>query len=193
MSASALLIGTIAFLYPAPTNEVPTVAAIEKHLSQRYPMKNPGASGEHQFKPGTKIIEIDTPAIRRADSNLRVYRTNLSTGYFEYPQVEVAVAVWMENGILKSAECFSPTYTGESPTFIARLHGLRSKTVANREQLANEICDVFSQITHKGRIVNGRFANEEYRAELWHGKQRWRTVRVDFDSKGAISLVELIR
>ena len=184
---------TITISASGPKKEVPSVKAIQKHLSQRYPVKSPRVAGELQFELETSLIEFAAPAIRRADSTLRLYRTSFSTGHFEYPEVEVAVAAWMEGGVLKTAECLSPVYTGESTSFIGRFRGLKGKSAAEREKLANEICEVFSGITYRGRTVGGRLDNDEYRADLWHDKMKWRTMQVTFDGNGAIRLVKLVR
>lgn len=190
-AVSLVSVSAAALAHPAPKDKNPAIEAIRKHLGQRYPAKIARVAGELHFGPDTKVTEFATPAIRQADSTLRLYRTSLSTGHFEYPDVEVAVAAWMDGGVLKTVECLSPVYTDESASFIGRLRGLRAKTMKEREKLASEICQLFSGITYRGRIVDGRLANNEYSAELWHHQTRWRTIRIAFDQDGTITLVKL--
>lgn len=176
---------------PLPKLLVPDADAVMQRLRERYPLRAVYTGRELSFLPDTKLVEIDAPALRRADPGLRLFRTTLCTMQWCYWDVEVAVAAWVEKGRVETAEYLSPVYGDSSPGFARRLRALRGKTAADREAISRDVCDVFRRITYRGKIVEGRLAGDEYRAGLMHGDQLWRQVRLTFDAEGALSGVEL--
>jgi hypothetical protein len=183
------LSGVIASVLAGPGGLMPAVA---RQLADRYSIKVP------PYQPlvlkyilGTRIAPLDTPALGRANPNLRLFRTTFNSGELEYPEVETVVAAWMERGVLKTTICPSPVFKDMPAEFAALFRGLKGRTAEERERLAAEVCGLFAAITYKGAIRAGKMTGDEYRAELWHGEQLWRPVRVVFDASGGIREVTL--
>jgi hypothetical protein len=176
----------------APERNGVTPDGVARHLRDRYPVADPRPAGRLQFEPGTRVVPLDAPALRRAGPGLRLYRTALSTGHFEYPGVRAAVVAWVETGRPATAECLSADYADPAPAFIGRLKGLRGRTAEDRAALAAEVCGVLAGATPGGRVEAGRLTGGEYRAELWRREVLWRRVRVPFDARGAITGLELL-
>src|SRR6478609_1520493 len=92
----ALAAAAVALTVPERNGVTPD--GVARHLRDRYPVAYPRPAGQLHFEPGTKVVPLDTPALRRAGPGLRLYRTALATGHFEYPEVRAVVVAWVEKG-----------------------------------------------------------------------------------------------
>lgn len=95
----------------ATNTSLPDVRAA---LAERYPIADVIHGGELQFEQETPINPADLPALTKALPDVRFYTTKLRTGYYEYPQVSVAVAMPKHGPI---AVYLSPTYSESDSTF----------------------------------------------------------------------------
>lgn len=87
---------------------------IRAALAERYPPADVIRERELQFEQETAVERVDLPALAKTLPDVRFFTTSLRTGYYEYPQVSVAVAA-LKRG--KIAVCFSPTYGEPDPEF----------------------------------------------------------------------------
>ena len=177
---------------PSAKQDANECSAVVAHLCERYPVTTEFTVPQLQFEHDSALLRLDTPAISKAAPALRFYRTELTTGAFEYWKVQTIVAVWNAEGRMESAEGLSPLYDDLSAAFLHCLKGLKGKTVEDRQRLSEEICELFALITRRGRIVGGQFTENQYRAELWHGDLLWRRIHVKFDAAGSITDVALV-
>jgi hypothetical protein len=171
----------------AAADEDLTPESIAKRLGELHPPVKSRNEGTLVFEPKSRVVSLETPILRRISPGTRWYRTELSTGYFEYPRAKLALAAWIDNGRLRIAECLSPTYADPSPEFLARFRALKVEKAADRESLAAEIAQIFAAITYEGGIEKGRMDGNRYEATLTHNGRGWRRVRVSFDTDGKVA------
>lgn len=156
-------------------------------LAERYPAADMIYSGELQFEPNTPVERVDLPALAKALPDVRFYTTELRTGYYEYPQVSVAVAVPKQGPIAVS---LSPTYSDSGTEFTEILKNVRVLGALAERDAANEIARLFALITYEGEIRKPHYDNGRFSAELWHGDLLWRRVLIEF-ANGRVSSVTL--
>jgi hypothetical protein len=167
--------------------DVPPLSDVRAALAKRYPASNIILEGQLQFGQDTPIERIDLPALAKALPNVHFFTTELRTGYYEYPEVSVAVAVPKEGLI---AVYLSPTYSESDLAFITLLTRAQVPRVAEEYPVAQEIARLFAMITYKGAIRDQRYETGRFSAELWHGGMFWRRVSVAFEN-GRVSSVTI--
>lgn len=189
-----LLLLSVSLAAPVPkelADKPPTAETVADALRARYPVLRSRLAGVFVLNPKAKVVELKTPALVRADSGLRLFRTTLDSGHFEYLDVETLVLAWTDKGAVKTVEFLSPDYTDTTGVLAARLKGLVGKTAAEREALATEIAGLIASVTHKGEIHAAKLTGDTFTAELWQALGRGRQIRITFDAKGALSDLEL--
>ena len=144
-------------------------------------------AGELQFAQDTPVERVELPALAKALPDVCFYTTELCTGYYEYPEVSVAVAVPTQGPI---AVYLSPTYSSSDPAFTTILASARVSGASEEQAVAEEIARLFAMITYKGEIREQRYEPGRLSADLWHGDLLWRRVSVQF-ANGRISSVTL--
>ncbi|WP_425614716.1 hypothetical protein NA78x_004591 [Anatilimnocola sp. NA78] len=188
-----LLVATGLAVWKAVNRDDPA-EAVRRALTRKYLPKETQRVGELQFPAGTKLTELDLPALRKANPDLHVFKTSLDTGHVMcYPEVQVAVASKHHFGRLQTAEYLSPDYASSTADFGEAFCGLRAEKPADRQQLAEAISTIFRSISgDDARLAEVKFDGKVYRAMLWKRGLVGQLV-VLFDQSGAITHVALGR
>jgi hypothetical protein len=162
-------------------------ADVREVLAEKYPASDVIREDGLQFEPNTPIERVELPALAKALPDVRFITTELRTGYYEYPQVSVAVAVPKQG---KVAVYLSPTYSKSEPAFTKILLGARVPDASEERAVADEIARLFAMITYKGEIKEPRHEKDRYSADLWHNTLLWRRLSIQF-ANGRVSSVAL--
>jgi hypothetical protein len=184
--ACILIAASLAGFAKAPGADTPA-PDVSAALAQRFPAAAVIHSGELQFEPGTAVERVDLPALAKALPGVRFFTTELRTGYYEYPQVSVVVAVPRQGPI---AVYLSPTHSDSGPEFTEILKRARVSGASGERAAANEIARLFACITYEGEVRKPHYDKGRFSAELWHGNLLWRRVSIEF-ANGHVSSVTL--
>lgn len=156
-------------------------------LAARYPDVGGRQPGDLQFDEQAPIEPVALRALNKALPDIRFFTTHLLTGYFEYWELEVAVAVNRQGPI---AVYYSPVYDESPPTFVKLLENAQAADSETQFAVANDIASLFARITYKGAIRGAQFQSGAYSAELWHDHLYWRHISISF-AAGHVSSVML--
>jgi hypothetical protein len=163
------------------------VNSVRVALAQQYPYSDEWHDEDLQFEPAQPVKSIELPALAKALPDVRFFRTELRTRYFEYPEVEVAIAAPRQGAI---AMYLSPTYDTSKPAFVERLLQARVQGEAEKQAVGQDISRIFAKITYAGEIRSPRHEGDRFSAELWHGELYWRLITVTY-ADGRIMSVTL--
>lgn len=87
----------------------------------------------------------------------------------------------------------SPTFTKDNPEFIELFYGLKVADTSECVQLANEIVNIFSEITfgeHTNRLTSLKEKNV-ISFELWTSDLSWRIYDFNFDEKNTLTQIKI--
>jgi len=124
---------------------------VEEYLHQVYPEKKSLQEGEFQYAGRTEIVSLSTTDLGKCSRQWKFYRTHLQTAYFEFPTVEVLIAIDTKNPkhvyLLKSL-----SYEPPDPRFYEVFHGCNGLTKREQETLAHAITTLLGSIAVEPEI-----------------------------------------
>lgn len=167
--------------------------AVKRLLKQRYPAKSVKAPNNQKllgirFVPERTCFKaLSIPEMSEARPTTKVYLAELDTNYHEFPRVPVALVLEDTQGFYEVHECFSPLFTEPNTPFFALLLGVDVPEREGRERLSLGIAKILKEITHAGKLENGRYGDDDiYRIELWSGELHFRNLAFHFSPAGKL-------
>lgn len=124
-----------------------------------------------------EVESIRTPVFTRKTGS-ELFKTELVTGYYEYPLLEIAVILASDDQI-EILE--SPTFGEANKEFIDLLECVCVDKSEDKMVITNELSNIFKEITYNGAIVNIEFSENGTSCELKHGQLLWRKLNFIFD------------
>jgi hypothetical protein len=138
------------------------------------------------------LIEMNLPATRKFLPNRHFYFTELETGYYEYPMVEVIVSVEKLAKLLDVSICYSPLFADSCSSIRNIYIGIKVSNDSQMVNISKEIAGMFEKITFGGSLRNEAFSNYSYSADLFHTDQLWRKVLITFNTLRRIESISLV-
>jgi hypothetical protein len=124
---------------------------VEEYLIAVYPQKKELQEGEFQYIRSSKISRLPANEIKKCYPGWEFYRTHLQTAYFEFPEVEVLIAIEAKNPnriyLLKSLS-FEPP----DPVFLTLFYGCVRKSENEQHQLAHAITALMASVAVQPEI-----------------------------------------
>jgi len=118
---------------------------VEEYLHQVYPEKKSLQEGEFQYAGHTEIESLLATDLGKCSKQWEFYRTHLQTAYFEFPTVEVLIAIDTENPahvyLLKSL-----SYEPPNPRFFEVFHTCNGLTNREQQTLAHAITKLLGSV-----------------------------------------------
>lgn len=124
---------------------------VEEYLRSVYPEKRIQYEDEFQFEKNTKILELSFPLIEKHYPQLKLYKTHLKTAYFEFPEVEILIAV--KDGNIKNIHLLkSLSFEPIKQDFLEIFNGGVCKSWNKQNELGKEITTLFSSVAVQPEI-----------------------------------------
>ena len=184
MNRTTLIIGILILLLSCSKSN--NENSLDSYLKENYEIdwnKTDSILIEKQpiFYSKDNPIKIDTIKVDLIEkkTNCKFYKMKMQTGYMEYLEIEIIVAV--PTSIKeKITDLKSPTFTSASPKFLKLFEQLDFKSEDEKIKAIEEISYLFEVITYNGKIKNIRKDQNNYISELWHGKLQWWNLNFEF-------------
>jgi len=134
----------------------------------------------------SRLKTLDTKLISSL-TNYTFLKTTLNTGYIEYLDLEMILALPSNPGD-KIIELRSPTFEASSDGFLNIFRDISVATNKDEKVIVDEISNLFKEITYKGDIKNIKTSENNYQSELWHGDLLWRIINFKFQDNRLIDI-----
>ena len=119
------------------------------------------------------------------------FQTHLLNSDYGYPKVNVIVSIKRDQNECVLHEVLSPTFTTVSQEFLQQFVGIKQDAKVAQEALCLSIADLLKRITHEGDLRKGRFIDNVYHVQLWHGHLHWRDMQFKFSNDGYLVSVKV--
>jgi hypothetical protein len=140
---------------------------------------------------GSRLVEVDSPTLRKHLPGTRFYVTMLQTRFLNWPEVEMIVSASAEASGVKYRTYHSPAYINVSEEFLTQFRGLRAEGDKERRRLTREIGELFRRISFRGNLSNARADGDRYRFDLSFSGYLYRRIVFRFDKDGRLASVAL--
>ncbi len=138
------------------------------------------------------LVPLETPFLNKILPGYCFYTTIFLSPFYEYINVETALA-FSKKSNKKSFIVFSPSFVSTPKEFIQLFYGLETNDTLQSIKLANEIVNIFSAITYKGRI--SRLLNLKDSSvisfELWTDDLSWRIYDFTFTKTNILDNINI--
>lgn len=141
------------------------------------------------YDPTAPLEAVKVEEFERFLPTTTFSRTMLDTPYFEYPKLEVIVAVTKSGEKYDVRSCVSPLFAAPSPKFLYLIRGKGAMSDEQRRNLAVGMGKLLAAVTYKGQTKNAKIGNRLASVELWHGDLHWRDIEVCFDERNRVEFV----
>jgi hypothetical protein len=161
---------------------------VEEYLRKIYPEKKSLQEGEFQYAGRTEIVSLSANDLGKCSKQWKFYRTHLQTAYFEFPTVEVLIAIDTENPndvyLLKSL-----SYEPPDPRFYEVFYGCSGLTKREQETLAHAITKLLGSVAVQPEIEELSSNDNEVTIRINQANGSYVDFAYMFNAKGGLNKI----
>ena len=165
--------------------------SLRTQLMQRFPQREILQAGEFAFEPDQELQALTLAADGLAIlPKYMLFKTRLTTGFDEYPFVDVVAAINGADGA-DVRILWSPTFTPGSHEFIELFNGLHLGERPERIAATKEIAGLFASLTDQGSLGPVQVEGDRYTYDLYRENISQNLLVFEFDSAGNLASIQV--
>jgi hypothetical protein len=161
---------------------------VEEYLHKIYPEKKSLQEGEFQYVGRTEIVSLSANDLGKCSKQWKFYRTHLQTAYFEFPTVEILIAIDTENPndvyLLKSL-----SYEPPDSRFYEVFYGCSGLTKREQQTLAYAITTLLGSVAVQPEIEELSSNDNEVTIRINQANGSYVDFAYMFNAKGGLNKI----